>query len=241
MVIGIVNLILIVGGFALGIVALCGVKRYGAAGIVAPAIVGLAINLLFIAGIGMYLVSARRLIPAPPTAAARALAARNITPFSSPQSALRQTGWLGVSRTNGTVLSLIAMDDAHADTRAERAALAKDASIIVIVIDNRGGKTPAVLDTRNAQLVFSDGRVVAALDTAAVAPPGEAASMAPPFRVEAGGLFEGKILFIPPDLDLTKLKSIRATLSGSRIQIDGRIFTAAEKTQAIQVGQRAQP
>jgi hypothetical protein len=240
LVIGIVNGLLIIAGFAMAIVAFFGVKRYGTGGIMAPAIVGLIINMIFIGAAGMFFFSVRRAV-ATRTTAAQALAARPMTPFSSPQSALRQTGWFGAAIQPGEVtITLASMQDGHADTRALRAALRSDASLIIIAIDNRKGATPAILDTRNAQLVFADGRNVTALDPAAVAQPADVASLAPPFRVEAGGLVEGKILFIPPDLDLTKLQLIRLTLSGAQIEVPGRIFTADEKTRLVQGGQAKQ-
>ena len=239
-VIGVTNVLLILTGFVLAIVAFFGVKRYGTAGIIAPAIVGLIINMIVIAAIGMFFFSVRRAV-ATRTTAARALAARPMTPFSSPQSALRQTGWFGASiEPGGVTITLASMQDGHADTRALRAALRSDASLIIIAIDNRKSATPAILETRNAQLVFSDGRNVTALDPAAVAQPVDVASLAPPFRVEAGGLVEGKILFIPPDLDLTKLQLIRLTLSGTQIEVPGRIITASEKTRLVEAGQAKQ-
>src|SRR5258706_3300305 len=226
-VIGATNGLLILAGFVMAIVAFFGVKRYGPAGIIAPAIVGLLINLVFIGGIASLFLYARRGMAAR-TTAARAAAARVVTPFSSPQSSLRQTGWLGAAtfQPANVTVTLVSMQDSHADTRAERSTLKSDASIIVIAINNRTGAAPAVLDTRNAQLVFADGRNVRALDAAAVLHPTDAPSMSPPFIVGPGGLVEGKIIFIPPDLDLTKIELVRVTLSGTKVEIPGRIYTA---------------
>jgi hypothetical protein len=239
-VIGAVNGLLIIAGFVMAIVAFFGVKRYGAAGIVAPAIVGLIINLIFIGAAGALFFYGQRAVTAR-TTAARAVAARPMIPFSSPQSSLRQTGWFGAALQPGNVtITLVSMKDGHADTSALRSALKNDASLMIIAIDNRNGATPAILDTRNAQLVFADGRNVTSLDPATVAQPAEVAGLSPPFRVEPGGLVEGKILFIPPDLDLAKLQLIRLTLSGAQIEVPGRIFTADEKTRLVQGGQAKQ-
>src|SRR5260221_7709900 len=93
-VIGATNGLLILAGFVMAIVAFFGVKRYGPAGIIAPAIVGLLINLVFIGGVGSLFLYARRGLAAR-TTAARAAAARVFPPFNSPHSAPGQTGWLG--------------------------------------------------------------------------------------------------------------------------------------------------
>src|SRR3954470_1050706 len=90
-----VNIALIIGGFALAIVAFCGIKRYGPSGILAPAIVGLCINLFVLGSLGYFFYFARSRAVAR-VAAARALAARPWVPFTSPQSSLRQRGWVGV-------------------------------------------------------------------------------------------------------------------------------------------------
>ena len=237
--IGFVNIALIVGGFALAIVAFCGIKRYGPGGLLAPAIAGLCINLLFIVSMGYFLYFTRSKAVAR-VAAARALATRAWIPFSSPQSSLRQTGWLGVVVNKDVLVSLVSMQDGHADTRAMRSGLKNDASIIIVAIDNRKGETTASLDTRNAQLVFSDGRKVAALDPLTIAYPADLPSLTPPFQVAPGGIVEGKMLFIPPDLDLTKLESVTLTLSGQQIEVPGHIYTAAEKTRLYQMGQQKQ-
>jgi hypothetical protein len=237
-VIGVTNGLIILAGFVMAIVAFLGVKRYGPAGIIAPAIVGLLINLVFIGGFASFFFYTRSRMVAR-TSAYRAAAARVVTPFSSPQSSLRQTGWLGAAtfRPADVTITLVWMQDSHADTRAERSTLKNDASIIVVAINNREGVAPAVLDTRNAQLVFADGRNVRALDAAAVLHPADAASTSPPFIVAPGGLVEGKVIFIPPDLDLTKLELIRVTLSGTKVEIPGRIYTAEEKTRMIEGSQ----
>jgi hypothetical protein len=234
--IGFVNVALIIGGFALAIVAFCGIKRYGPSGILAPAIVGLCINLFVLGSLGYFLYFARSRAVAK-VAAARALAARPWVPFTSPQSSLRQRGWLGaVIDKSNVVITAVAMDDAHADTRALRGGLKTDASVIILSIDNRKGQSLAVLDTRNAQLVFSDGRNVSALDPTTVLHPPDLITLSPPFQVPAGGLTEGKMIFIPPDLDLSKLELIRMTLSGAPVDVPGRIYSAAEKTRLIQSG-----
>lgn len=236
--IGFVNIALIIGGFALAIVAFCGIKRYGPAGLLAPAIVGLCINLLFIVSMGYFLYFARSKAVAR-VAAARALAARPVTPFSSPQSSLRQSGWLGaVVEKSGLVITVVAMDNSHGDARALRGSFKSDASVFIMSIDNRKSQTPVVLDTRNAQLVFSDGNKVTALDPAVVLQPPDLFTLSPPFRVPAGGLTEGKMLFIPPDLDLSKLELIRMTLSDRQVEIPGRTFTAAEKTRLIEASKQ---
>jgi hypothetical protein len=235
--IGVVNILLIVGGFALAIVAFCGIKRYGPVGLLAPAIVGLCINLLFLGTMGYFIYFARSRAVAK-VAAARALAARPWVPFTSPQSSLRQRGWVGVGGADGgnARITMFSMDDSHADARALRSGFKSDASVIILGIDNRNGQSQAVLDTRNAQLVFSDGRRVSALDPTVVLQPPDLVSLSPPFRVPPGGLVEGKMLFIPPDLDLSKLELIRMTLSGAPIDLPGRIYSAAEKTRLIQSG-----
>jgi hypothetical protein len=238
MILGVVYLLLILGGFALAIVAFCGIKRYGPVGILAPAIAGLIINLLFIGFIGYFVYFAQTKAVAK-VAAARALAARPVTPFSSPQSSLRQNGWMGAVVDNGTlVITVVAMDNSHGDTKALRSSFKSDASVIILSIDNRKSQSPATLDTRNAQLVFSDGRKLSALDPSVILQPADLMSMSPPFQVPAGALLEGKMLFIPADLDLSKLQLIRMTLSGSQVEIPGRIFTAAEKNRLIAASQQ---
>ena len=45
---GVINILLILGGLTCGIIALCGVKRHGSSGILAPAIVGVVLNGVFV-------------------------------------------------------------------------------------------------------------------------------------------------------------------------------------------------
>ncbi len=244
MVIGVINLGLILLGFILAIVAFFGIKKYGTRGILANAIVGLCINGAFVGilviGVGALVMRPRAAIIAP---AARAAPAP--VPYSSPQSAIRQTGWVGFLTAGSADLTLVAMDDAHVDTNYLRQTLRGDCSIVVVAIDNRRSASPITVKTNSAALHFSDGSVGAAIDATSLidrARDGEAffAKMTQPRTVPAGQMVEDAFILVPRGAAGPNLSSVVVDVDGRKVEIPGRIMQASQKTAAYEKSKASQ-
>jgi hypothetical protein len=228
---------MIVAGLICGIVALCGMKRVGTRGIIAPAIVGVVLNLLILT-VPLSLVlkaSSSRLA----ARRASAAAARVPAPITSPQSALRQTGWVGSLVTPKYHLTIIAFAEGHADTLDFMSHFTTPCLPLVLSADNRAGSNSFTVNADGATLRFADGKVVTSLRTRDVfnTDPNESLKLqgkfGSPFTVKAGELVDTRFLFIPTGLDLSKLTSITLTVDDKPQTFYGEIVTAAEKTQRM--------
>jgi hypothetical protein len=232
---GIVALLLLTAGFTCGIVALFGVRRYGARGILAPAIVGLLFNVAWVA----LVVS----VVLPAISRARAIAAaRRVpppAPISSPQSALRQTGWMGYSIDAKYAIGAAAMDDRHTDTLNLKSNFGRDFTALVLWADNRANDVPINVSTIGATVRMNDGTVVNALNTRDVVETAKVdreqfiEKWGSQFAVPARDAVEGRFMFLPPDIDMSRVQSLYLSVDGVKVMIPGRIFTAEEKTQRM--------
>jgi hypothetical protein len=233
MIIGVVNVLLIAGGFALAIVAFFGIKRHGSDGIVLPAIVGLIINGLLVFAMLTLLQSASR---ARIAANGGGRTAPGPVPITSPQSVFRQTGWVGSGAAGGVNIILLAMPDDHADTIAVKNTFNTRAGIMVMTIDNRQNRQNVSVTTEGATLHFADGSTAATLKTADVVqtvPSATSSKYMPPYNVPAGQMVEGRLLFIRPNLKLDNLQKVDLNVDGQAFQVPGRIVTAQEKTDRL--------
>ena len=242
---GVLSILLIVGGLVCGIVAMCGIRRYGKSGILAPAIVGLLINGLLISLVGLGFVAGFRSAARARTAAVGGARSAGVAPapITSPQSALRQTGWMGVATTDGgCTLGGMAMAEPHRDTTALKSLFTTPCSIVVLWFDNRNGSGPVTVDTDGATLRMEDGTTVNALrtrDVLATAKEDRAQFLSkhsPPYRVPPGVNMEGQFLFVPSGVDLSRTTYLNLTVDGKPMAIPGRVFTAEEKTAALNRG-----
>jgi hypothetical protein len=243
---GVLSILLIVGGLACGIVAMCGIRRYGKSGILVPAIVGLLINGLLVSLVGLGFVAgfrsaarARTVVVGGGAGSARVAPA----PITSPQSALRQTGWMGVAATDtGCTVGGLAMAEPHRDTTALKSIFTTPCSIVVLWFDNRQGSGPVTVDTDGATLRMEDGTTVNALRTRDVLSTAKEdraqflAKNSPPYRVSPGVNMEGQFLFVPTGVDLSRATYLYLTVDGKPMAIPGRVFTAQEKTDALNRG-----
>jgi hypothetical protein len=233
-VIGIANALLIAGGLVLAIVSFFGVRRHGPSGIVAPAVAGLVVNCLLIGAMFTALRTVNR-IRAGAVTGSGSPGPNALIPVTSPQSAFRQTGWVG-SGSDGTItVIMVAMADDHADTKSFKELLSRDAGIMTLSVDNRQGTQNVTVSGDRATLHFADGATATGFTLSSLArstPGGQALvrQVGSPFVASAGALVESKFLFIPPGLDLTKLRSIDVTVDGKPFSVPGRIVTAREKT-----------
>ena len=232
LIIGVVNVLLIAGGLVLAIVAFFGIKRHGSEGIVAPAIAGLVIN-------GLLVVLALSLLPALNRArntAARIAATPAPVPITSPNSVFRQTGWVGSGSAGGLNIVLVSMPDDHGDTIILKNSFNTKAGVLVMTIDNRQNNQPVSVTTDGATLHFADGSTATALKTADVVQTvasGSSANFRPPYKVGAGEMVDGRVLFIRPNLELKNLYRIDLSVDGQTFQVPGRIMTAQEKTDRL--------
>jgi hypothetical protein len=238
-----VSLLLIVGGLVCGIVALCGIRRVGKEGVLVPTIVGLTLNGLWILLLGGIMVTATRstLVSRRATAGgSTAVAAPAPIPFTSPQSALRQTGWMGVAVTpGGCTVGAMAMAEPHVDTANLKSNFTTPCPVLVLWFDNRANSKAATVATDGATLRMDDGTTVNALRTADVLSTAKVdraslmTKFAPPHKVPAGVNVEGMFLFLPPTVDLSKATFVYLTVDGQRVSIPGRVYTAQEKSDGL--------
>src|SRR4051812_45958262 len=154
-------IVLPVVGVACGVVALAGVRRHGARRILAPAVVGLALSI----ALGVIVVW----VVLPAFSRARAAAGARLAPvpapITSPQSALRQTGWMGYSIDAKFSIMVIAMDDRSADTVNLKSNFDRDCTVMIVSVDNRPNAAPIAVTTDGASVRMADNSVVPVLQT----------------------------------------------------------------------------
>jgi hypothetical protein len=238
MILGFVYIVLILGGLVCGIIALCGVKRHGRTGILAPAIVGVVLNgvivLAIVAMIPMVL-TARSAV----RSAGAASAARVPTPVSSPQSALRQAGWVGTAAGRNFKLGFVAMDSGHPDTLDFESNFNRRFSTLVLWADNRQNLREIRIDTDGASVLLANGGTVPALRTRDVLSTATRArstwlgKYSSPIIVRPGEQVDGQFLFLPPEIDLNQIRTVYVMADGERMSVTGRVVTAQEKTQRM--------
>jgi hypothetical protein len=241
-IVGLINIVLILGGLVCGIIALCGVKRCGRSGILAPAIVGVVLNGVFVLAMVAVIplaLSTRSSARSATVSPGAVSAARAPTPVRSPQSALRQTGWVGDARGRNFTLGFVAMDPDHPDTLDLQSNFNRRFSTLVLWADNRQNLREIRIDTDGASVLLANGSTVPALRTRDVLSTATRArstwlsKYGSAIIVPPGEQVDGQFLFLPPEVDLNQISTVYLMADGERMSVTGRVVTAAEKTARV--------
>jgi hypothetical protein len=146
---------------------------------------------------------------------------------------------MGGGNGPGYTMGLVALPDDHADIRNLKASFAQDVSVMALWANNKQGTVPISVSPDGATLKFADGSTVAALKARTVLGSAKVdrtnflAKFGGPFVVQPGSMIDGKFVFVPPGLDLTRLQSVTIVIDGQERVVPGRIFTADEKSAGL--------
>lgn len=223
--------ILVVGGLVLGIASLFGIARHGRKGILVPGVVGIALNVAFlalaVATLSWYAGMARRRAQF-----LRGKAAR--TRKQSSDALHKHPGWIGVATHDGVFIGVASWDHRSLAARDLDAKFAAPVSFLIISVDNQAGTTPLTLDPSSLRLTLADGSVHAALKTTDVLATAREDRdtlrrlHAGPHTAGPGAACEG-IAFIPYAFDMSKVVSVTLALNGKDYVIEGHYLTAEQK------------
>ena len=197
---------------------------------VKPAVaIGLALGVVVLFLAAVYIPQWVRKQPGPAPAPAPA-------PITSSQSALRQTGWMGYAIDTKFSITAIAMDDRNADTVNLKSNLRRECTAIVLGMDNRPNDAAVTVTTDGAAVRLADGSLAALLSMPEVTRTDRVqyvAKYAAPFTVGARSQVEGKLVFLPAGLDMSRVQVLYLSVNGVKVSIPGRIFSAEEKARRL--------
>lgn len=235
LVIGGINLLLILGGFVLALVALGGIRRYGSVGILKPAVAGLAVNtLILVAGVGALLL-VRRIGTARPAPSAVATHVP-VTTQQAVDSVQRFPGWIGTQQRYGTRYVVVGFDPDSPVGREVKDAFTADYLFMDIAVTAPPGTAPVTVNAATLSLHLTDGTVQNAVPPAEVFRNGSAnfsnlrsayrstATVPEPDRAESD-----LAAFFPGNLDPTRIDYATLLVGDTPLVIPGKYLTAAQK------------
>ena len=246
------QLLLILGGLGAGIFALFGAKKYGSAGVVAPAVTGIILNTVII---GLNVVLLSMLLSgkfAPPNTAGGSGAAGAAAPPRTRQqvqqqgedAVMKEAGWVGVLQHRGAVITLVTVPDSTPVAAEMLGNLKTPVSLLVVGVDNSGGGDSFSMDPAGSTVTLADGTtqelpdVVTVLRSARSDRAQFVRQFSPPFEVMPGRQLVGKFMFLPRGMDASKIASVEIKIDGQPVSVTGRFMTAEEKQSAAAAGGR---
>ena len=250
------QLLLILGGLGAGIFALFGAKKYGSAGVVAPAVTGIILNTIII-GLNVVLISMLMSGKfAPPNTAgggggAGGAAGTAATPRTRQQvqqqgedAVMKEAGWVGVLQHRGAVITLVTVPDSTPVAAEMLRNLKAPVSLLVVGVDNSRGGDSFSLDPAGSALTLTDGTTQELPDVPTVLRSARTdraqfvRQFSPPFEVMPGRQLVGKFMFLPRGTDASKIASVSVKIDGQPVEVTGRFMTAEEKQTAAAAGGR---
>ena len=242
---GFVNAGLIVLGFAFGITALCGIRRYGKYKILVPAIVGVCLNGFSLAAIGVFLtflVSARR----PVAARSAAMPTRApVTAQEAQDSLAKAPGWVGITTRSGAVIVVASVGSDTPLGKEISDLFGTDRRVMDIVVNNAGGTETVAISSADFSVVLKDGSTHAALSPQAVFNSArfDATTLKteypPAASVPARSSGESSVAaFLPASVDPAQIDYAIIIVNGKSLKVPGKFQTAEEKAANIARSQK---
>jgi hypothetical protein len=248
MVLGGLNALLILAGFVLAILALFAIPRVGRDGILAPAICGLVINTILVGGMAVAILSlarVRAVAAARATAAARKAAAgvagSGMTVDQAVNDAVRNHGgWLGFARPGGGLIAVTQIPDDTAYSIDFRGNFTADFSPVSVAVDNSAGSAELVVDPASLIIHYPDGHRVRALSSQTTFATAKSDAQmwvtksAKVLQAPPGGKAPEGVACLPRGADLTDVTHISLQVNGNRIDVIGKFYSVAEKTELFE-------
>jgi len=210
--------------------------RRGRSGIVAPATVGLTLNLMIVLlTVGGIFLRARQgtpmlsatVSPAPTSAQQQGWTQQEVVDMIG-----KYPGWVGISkRVEGTIVIVQWNDDA-AVTRKFKSAFASDFELVSVAVTGR--TEPTTIDPASLELHYPNFQKLTAIPPRQVAATARSsrdtlmAALATP-HTEVGNSQLDTYCFFSPAADFTTATSITLLLNGQRIVIPGKYLSVAQK------------
>ena len=247
------QLLLILGGLGAGIFALFGAKKYGSAGVVAPAVIGIILNTLIIAAnvvLLTMLLSGKFPVRNPPgggggaAGGAAAPRTRQQIQQQGEDAVLKEAGWVGVLQHRGAVVTLVTVPDTTPVAAEMLDNLKTPVSLLVVAVDNSRGGESFSIDPAGSTVTFTDGTTQDLPDVPTVLRSARSdrdqfvRQFSPPFEVMPGRQLAGKFMFLPPGTDASRIASVSVKIDGQPVGVAGRFMTAEEKQSAAAAGSR---
>jgi hypothetical protein len=246
MIIGGANVLIIVAGGVLGIVALLGVRKWGREGVLLPASIGVLVFIVLALSMFTMFQSLSRVKQAQQQRAHAQAAEDEQLRKEGEDAFLKHAGWVGAVRHGDAVVTLITVPDTSLFVREMQSNLNTPVSMLVLLIDNTRGGAPVTIDHAGAVVHFTDGTsrpmpdLVLVLRSAKTDPREALQTLGPPLSAEAGKRLAGKFLFLPPKTDPSTIDHVAIGIDSARADVPGRFLTAEEK-QATHQAARDQP
>lgn len=242
LVIGVVNLLLIVAGLVLGIIALSGMRKPGTRSILAPALVGTILSLLLLtAGVGLIVVLARHkkaMAAKAARAAAAAVGRPMLTQKQIDDSTIAYPGFVGTRRFGGAMLSAMTLAPDSPVAKDYRVDSRVAFLVVTLSIDSAQPVTTTVVDAADLQVSVGSGAdgLRSALLPKDLFPATStdpriivAGDVRSTLKVEANQHSDGMPVFLPADIDPSQIRFFRIRVNGESVDIPGVYLTAQQK------------
>jgi hypothetical protein len=159
------------------------------------------------------------------------------------EAAFYHDGWFGVYNDGSAIATISEMPDDSPLTAQLHASIPTMGHVAVLSVRNG---TPAAIDvdTRKSIIYFSDGTRDAGLDALAMLQTATkdrddaVRAFAPPYHIESGHDLTQGLFFFPAAMDFHRLSKITIWMNGHALEINGRMFTSAEKKQLAEQGKQ---
>lgn len=242
-IIGVVNALLIVGGFALAVTALAGVRKHGASGILASAIIGLLINGILIIAM-IWLMVRGDLYRQPLTPAQQTVRQRVTTsPVQAGRDAVEKyPGWFGAANLDGAVITITSLADESDAVQDLGTGFSSPISVVSVAINNTRGRQTLRVDPSSLQLRHRDGSITQALATsqAELAAKSDAKPtvrrMSSTQQVPAAGAMTNAMAFLPSGTNWRDVDQVTVQIDGRPLTIVGAFLSVEQKADLLRRG-----
>jgi hypothetical protein len=226
-------------GFLCGLVALCGIPKYGTKGILGSAILGLSITglMIVLATIGFVAVKKR--------VAQRQQDAAQATQEGK-DAFLDYPGWLGKVQVSGGIIIVASINELSAGSKEYNSHFDKKFSMVSLAVNNLAGTDTLVVDPYSLQIVNADGSIQSCAKSDEVSSAvttdrqGFIAHFSAPISVPAGQQSVDRFGFFTTGTDYSKAVAITALVNGQEVKISGQYFTPEQKKEMFNRGQQIQ-
>jgi hypothetical protein len=226
-------------GFLCGLIALCGIPKYGTKGILGSAILGLSITglMIILATIGFVAVKKR-------------VAQRQQDVAQATQEGkdafLDYPGWLGKAQISGGIIIVASINELSAGSKEYNSHFDKFFSMVSLAVNNLAGTDTLVIDPYSLQIVKADGSTQSCakadevFSSVTTDRQGFTAHFSAPISVPAGQQSTDRSGFFETGTDFSKAVAITALVNGQEIKIIGQYFTPEQKKEMFNRGQQIQ-
>lgn len=229
---GVFNLLLILAGFVLAIVALVGIRRHGREGILVRALIGLVANGLILACVPAMFIAARDVRARQDQALQQQIERDRQAGVDAVQN---HPGWFGAHQDESLTLTAVSIADDSDAGKLYDDLFTADIALMIFSVQVPRDASAVTLDLRGAKLHRIGGEVVsplpleATLRTATEDPERALRQFGGNYAVEPGGALDMAVLFVPRGFDWSTIEAVSFTLNGSEVILAGRYLSVREK------------